>query len=356
MSSFQIPQLDLAQKPHRDIGNINNDDSSAKVEEMLDNSVGSTSQWEQDPSILSSPWHIEARSITSQLSDQSSKWLLFPSMDGHHEQEVLSGDTTGNIDDTPYAFSTTSSQLTEDTLSFADNLDDLSFHNAELTQRRNATNQRIEQWRQEQVSILYGELSVARKAAAASGETEKSLSLEARDLLTKWDLESISTDRRWRKCTKIDKLYGDYVIRGYSASQLKAIKYALNDLASFLKQSLKNPPKSSAIVKQSREPKRGTNRHTGSQFMNNPSLQKYIPLYLKNIIVESNLFYEFQKQEGGSMDNSQPRVDEEIDADSKVLNEQPFHEPASLRGSNFWEVESVDSSQFTIRSESILGF
>lgn len=347
MSSFQIPVLDLAQKPNQDSDSINSTPSSAGPESIRDNLMDSSSQMDHVPSILSSPWHIESRSTVDRLSDESSNWLLFPSGDNQFRHEVLSGN---NIDSTPCDLSTTTSNLTEGAFPFADNFSNATSDRVELAQRRNATNQRIESWRQEQVRILLGELSGTTNPIITNHGSGNLRPFEARDLLRKWDLESLSTDRKWRKCTKIEKLYGDYVIRGYSGSHLKEIKTALNDLATYLKDSLRSPPKVKVIK---HEYKRQRNRHSDSQFMNNPSLQKCIPIYLKGIIVESNLFYDFQTREADGC------TDKECDTEEREVNEQPNDESVGvipMRRQNFWETDSVDSSQFTTRSESIVGF
>ncbi|GME82263.1 unnamed protein product [Ambrosiozyma monospora] len=70
------------------------------------------------------------------------------------------------------------------------------------------------------------------------------------------------------------------------------------------------------------------------KFMNNPDLQKYVPLYLKNLIISSNLYSEFQAREAReiSVSNTTTNMnaaDSNTDTDAESISTVHNYSPSS---------------------------
>lgn len=121
--------------------------------------------------------------------------------------------------------------------------------------------ERIESWRRDQVKRLLRELySNSHISLRAS---------DVNDLLKQWKLDSA------QRPIKIKRLYGDFLIQKYSGETFDSVKAALRDLSIYLKQSIREEKDTKSI--------RG--------YCMNPTLEKYMPPFLKSLINDSKLYW-----------------------------------------------------------------
>ncbi|QPG73738.1 hypothetical protein FOA43_001051 [Brettanomyces nanus] len=192
------------------------------------------------------------------LSSEESEWVLFGAQPEQNQQcsEILSFDDESIVDHL------------DDFTEFRDQQD--------IKERRNITNERIERWRRDQVNVLVSEL-----VQADSGRMRDS---EARDLIKTWTFAERGVNRIGI-CTSIDKYYGDCIIRGYGEDDIIVIKQVLSDFSQYLKCSIKERRRSSVESRAALS----CASMSSSKMMNNPCLDKYIPMFLRNLIEKKSV-------------------------------------------------------------------
>ncbi|VEU22611.1 DEKNAAC103661 [Brettanomyces naardenensis] len=334
MASFQVPHINFSPQQ------VEGSSSFLEVGQASPTAADSSSHGTE--SLLSSPWHIQ-KSLTNG-SHETSEWVLFSARRDRHDSDVEEGEILSGFNNDEI----------ESSGSLVDHLEDLTDFR-DIQERRDETNERIEQWRRQQVRILLGELMDGDMVIDEDEGYEfgNLRTTKAKELIKGWGLQDgLSSPASHAFCSKIDKFYGDCVIRGYSKQEMKIINEVLVDLSAYLRRSIrddrgreegKDRSRKGVLVSPSSSSSSSSSR-SSHRFMNNPCLEKYIPLFLKNLIIESRLLPDFEESD---------------DSDTETLGRNSTVGERSmiqLAGDNFWENGSLNSSRMTSHSESILGF
>ncbi|KAH3670474.1 hypothetical protein OGAPHI_000989 [Ogataea philodendri] len=338
-------------------------------------------------------------SVSSDILDSSSEWILFSPGQSEH----------GKPSDDPYyddLLSTTADRTSRQTTneeSYVDIereendddddslIDDLQDHiDSNTPYKKEDLNSRIDSWRRQQVSVLLHDLS--------GGQSD--LDNDAMDLIKAWGVDDSTFSNlhqlqgsNLHKATAINKFYGDGILLSYSSEDLIVLKRVLEDLSTSLRKTVRAKRRRSSVPQM---PTRTvststiTTMHTqtakkrdSDQFMNNKSLQKYIPFFLKNLIITSDLLPQFEQldDETDTEDNSKKDVETGPMApyisarkeslisnlsEGVVVSASDDSESRSRRrrrhqssNDNFWEtsdLKSANSSILTYSTGSILGF
>ncbi|KAG7856383.1 hypothetical protein KL939_004035 [Ogataea angusta] len=340
------------------------------------------------------PQHRE--SFSSGGLDSSSEWILFspgPSEPGKPAEDPYYDDVLST------SLEKTSTQDANDE-SFVDVQDegddddslieDLQEHiNLDIPYRKEDLNFRIENWRKQQVSILLRDL--------AGDQSE--LDDDTIELIKAWGIDDTGSgdiyQNLWLQQIPVtDTHYGDGVLKSYSKEDLKVLKQILVKLSGSLRRTVKSkyikpqlsqaPTRTTSMATITEVYTNPAKKRDPDQFMNNKSLQKYIPYFLKNLIITSDLLPQFERfdDDNASEEDEGQKTDTEdgpmapyvaARKESIISN---FSEGARIRSSdggrqgskglvrrnsndNFWDtpdLKSVNSSILTYSTGSIVGF
>ncbi|KAG7887830.1 hypothetical protein KL936_003848 [Ogataea polymorpha] len=340
------------------------------------------------------PQHRE--SFSSGGLDSSSEWILFspgPSETGKPAEDPYYDDVLST------SLEKISTQNDANDESFVDVQDegddddslieDLEEHiNFDIPYRKEDLNSRIDNWRKQQVSILLKDL--------AGDQSE--LDDDTIELIKAWGIDDTGSGDIYRNIwlqqrPVMDTHYGDAVLKSYSKEELKVLKQILIKLSGSLRRTVKSryvKPQSSQAPTRTTSMATITEAYTNTaknrdpdQFLNNKSLQKYIPYFLKKLIITSDLLPQFERfddddvtEDEGAKTNIEDGPMAPYVASRKESIISNFSDGVRIRASdggrrrskglvkrnssdNFWDtsdLKSVNSSILTYSTGSIVGF
>ncbi|ODV85315.1 hypothetical protein CANARDRAFT_7960 [[Candida] arabinofermentans NRRL YB-2248] len=212
-------------------------------------------------------------------------------------------------------------------------IEDLQEHiSKNIPFKKEDLNNRIDSWRRQQVNILLSELN-----------SERELDDDTLDLIKSWGIDDSFKDEASHANNLLGRLnnsnnnnstnsiihnsyqgkhYGDKLLIHYTNEDLRTLKKILMDLSSALHRSsnskISRPKKKIHQVDSIKHKKHNTVSTRHERFMNNRRLQKYIPIFLKNLIIQSELLPDFQKKEDEEVDDEN---DEDGDEDDGALTD-----------------------------------
>ncbi|KAG7796557.1 hypothetical protein KL929_003064 [Ogataea haglerorum] len=334
-------------------------------------------------------------SFSSGGLDSSSEWILFspgpsetgkPAEDPYYD-DVLSTslEKTSTQDANEESFVNVQDEADDD-----DSLiEDLQEHiNFDIPYRKEDLNSRIDSWRKQQVSILLKDL--------AGDQSE--LDDDTIELIKAWGIDDTGPgdiyQNIWLKQTPvIDTHYGDGILKSYSKEDLKVLRQILVKLSDSLRRTVKSryvkpqlsqaPTRTTSMATITEAYTNTAKKRDPDQFMNNKSLQKYIPYFLKNLIITSDLLPQFENfdVDDASEDERQKIITDDgpmapyvaARKESIISNFSEGVRMQAIDGGrrrskglarrnssdNFWDasdLKSVNSSILTYSTGSIVGF
>ncbi|KAG7881207.1 hypothetical protein KL938_003337 [Ogataea parapolymorpha] len=335
------------------------------------------------------------QSFSSGGLDSSSEWILFspgpsetgkPAEDPYYD-DVLSTslEKISTRDANDESFVDVQDEGDDD-----DSLiEDLQEHiNFDIPYRKEDLNSRIDNWRKQQVSILFKDL--------AGDQSE--LDDDTIELIKAWGIDDTGSgdiyQNIWlQQIPVMDRHYGDGVLKSYSKEELKVLRQILVKLSGSLRRTVKSkyvkpqfsqaPTRTTSMATITEAYTNTAKNRDPDQFMNNKSLQKYIPYFLKNLIITSDLLPQFERfddddasEDEGEKSNTEDGPMAPYVAARKESIISNFSEGTRIRASdggrrrskglvrrnssdNFWDtsdLKSVNSSILTYSTGSIVGF